>query len=224
MAELFDDQVDIRSGRVNRVHLSAGDQRMEIRNASGQIIAMIGGTGNIRAGSNGEGGDLYLYPSSASDIFNNGQASIHLNGETGDIILQNADCAEDFEVENIDRAEPGTVMVIGDNSRLRVSYTAYDRCVAGVVAGAGTYRPGIVLGRTNGLTNALPIALVGRVFCKVDAEHGAVRIGDLLTTSPSPGCAMKAADPVKAFGAIIGKALQPWREGIGLIPILVALQ
>ena len=211
-------------GAVSRVFMSAPNQRMEIRNAAGQIIAMIGGAGNIRAGTNGESGDLFLYPSTASDIFNNGQASIHLNGETGDITLRNADCAEDFEVEDGEGAEPGTVMVIGDDSRLCVSTQAYDRTVAGVVAGAGTYRPGIILGRQPHQTNSLPIALVGRVCCKVDADHGAIRIGDLLTTSPSPGHAMRAKRPARAFGSILGKALGSLSSGQGLVPILVTLQ
>jgi hypothetical protein len=33
---------------------------------------------------------------------------------------------------------------------------------------------------------------------------------------------MKALDPLKAFGAVIGKALAPLPEGEGLIPILIA--
>jgi hypothetical protein len=35
---------------------------------------------------------------------------------------------------------------------------------------------------------------------------------------------MKATDPTRAFGAVIGKALEPLDAGEGLIPILVALQ
>jgi len=35
---------------------------------------------------------------------------------------------------------------------------------------------------------------------------------------------MKADDQSKAFGAVIGKALRAFREGRGLIPILIALQ
>jgi hypothetical protein len=66
--------------------------------------------------------------------------------------------------------------------------------------------------------------LLGKVFCKVDAGHGAIEIGDLLTTSPTPGHAMKAENPLKAFGTVIGKALRPLAEGQGLIPILIALQ
>jgi hypothetical protein len=35
---------------------------------------------------------------------------------------------------------------------------------------------------------------------------------------------MRAADPLLAFGAVIGKALAPLATGRGLVPILVALQ
>ena len=178
---------------------------------------------NVWVGGNGEEGNVLLF-ASGGDNSTTAQATIHLNGGTGDIILQNADCAEDFAIEDIESAEPGTVMVIGENSRLRISQTAYDRRVAGVVAGAGIYRPGIVLGRKNTVTDALPIALVGRTFCKVDANYGAINVGDLLTTSPTPGHAMKAEEPTLAFGSVIGKALGELRSGAGLIPILIALQ
>ena len=65
---------------------------------------------------------------------------------------------------------------------------------------------------------------MGKVFCKVDAQFGAIAVGDLLTTSATPGHAMKTSDPLKAFGAVIGKALRPLADGKGLIPILIALQ
>jgi hypothetical protein len=51
-----------------------------------------------------------------------------------------------------------------------------------------------------------------------------VEVGDLLTTSATPGHAMKAADPARAFGAVLGKALGSMREGRALVPILVTLQ
>jgi hypothetical protein len=35
---------------------------------------------------------------------------------------------------------------------------------------------------------------------------------------------MKVADPVKAQGAILGKAMTPLREGRGLVLVLVTLQ
>jgi hypothetical protein len=48
-------------------------------------------------------------------------------------------------------------------------------------------------------------------------------VGDMLTTSPTVGHAMKAADATQAFGSIIGKALSPLPDGQGLVPILITL-
>lgn len=142
---------------------------------------------------------------------------------TGDIILTNADCAEDFDITDTDLVEPGTVMVLGEEGALYPSQQAYDRRVAGVVSGAGDYKPGIVLDKQQSSNTRQPIALLGKVFCKVDAQYGAIEVGDQLTTSPTPGHAMKADDPAKAFGTVIGKALRSLAEGQGLIPILIAL-
>ena len=47
---------------------------------------------------------------------------------------------------------------------------------------------------------------------------------DLLVSSTTPGHALVAADPALWPGAVLGKALRPWSEGRGLIPILVTLQ
>jgi hypothetical protein len=65
---------------------------------------------------------------------------------------------------------------------------------------------------------------LGKVYCKVDAQFGTVEIGDLLTTSPTSGYAMKVNDSARACGAILGKAMRPLKEGRALIPILIALQ
>lgn len=48
---------------------------------------------------------------------------------TGDVILSGADCAEDFEIDGscLSAAEPGTLMVLDDEGRLRPSATAYDK-------------------------------------------------------------------------------------------------
>ena len=69
-----------------------------------------------------------------------------------------------------------------------------------------------------------PIALMGKVFCKVDADQGGIEVGDLLTTSPTEGHAMRADHVAAAFGTVIGKAMQPLDQGRGLIAVLVALQ
>lgn len=141
-----------------------------------------------------------------------------------DILVGGMDCAEDFDMAGLETIEAGTVMVIDKGGALLPCDHAYDRKVMGVISGAGAFKTGIVLGRQHSTSRRLPLALVGRVYCKVDAEYGPVEIGDLLTTSVTLGHAMKAGDPFKAFGAVIGKALSPLMQGRGLVPIIVALQ
>lgn len=152
---------------------------------------------------------------------------LHTKGDhivDGDIQLAGADYAEDFDIVDLEGAEPGTVMVLDDSGGVRVSDHSYDRRVAGVVSGAGNYKPAVILDRQASGTNRRPLALMGKVYCSVDASDAPIAIGDLLTTSSTPGHAMKAANPAQAFGAVIGKALRPLASGSGLIPILVALQ
>jgi hypothetical protein len=107
---------------------------------------------------------------------------------------------------------------------LRPSQQAYDKKVMGVISGAGDYKPGIVLDKQQSSEHRGSVALGGKVYCKVDAHYASIEVGDLLTTSDTPGYAMKAADPLRACGSVIGKALRPLREGQRLIPILIALQ
>jgi hypothetical protein len=141
-----------------------------------------------------------------------------------DVSLIGGDCAEEFDVGEAESIEPGTVMVLGEEGVLKPSDRAYDKRVAGVVSGAGGYRPGIVLDKQPAHGNRSPIALLGKVFCKVDAKYAPIEVGDLLTTSATSDHAMKAGDPFRAFGSVIGKALRPLPDGQGLIPVLIALQ
>ena len=139
----------------------------------------------------------------------------------GDVILN--DLAEHFDATD-GGAEPGTVMVVDHDGNLRPGDSAYDRRVAGVVSGAGNFKPGIILGNQQSSAKDSLIALLGKVYCKVDASSSPIEVGDMLTTSATPGHAMKATDPSRAFGAVIGKALRPLPSGCGMIPILIALQ
>ena len=66
------------------------------------------------------------------------------------------------------------------------------------------------------------MAVSGVALCKVDAGYGSIRAGDLLTTSPTRGHAMRAADPVP--GTLLGKALEPLDVGTGTIRVLVMLR
>jgi len=190
------------------------------------LIQLIGSATESRIGMgqrDGRPGHIQMYDG-------NGHLTIDINASGGDISLNGdltlaaADCAEQFDMQDAGSAEPGTIVVIDDEGKLRESQSAYDRRVAGVVSGAGDYKPGIVLDKQPSSAGRASVALVGKVYCKVDADFAPITVGDLLTTSARAGFAMKATDPAQAFGAVIGKALRPLRAGQGMIPILVALQ
>jgi len=144
--------------------------------------------------------------------------------QASDVMLSGADCAEEFDVAPAKTLEPGTVVVFNADAALTECSEAYSKCVAGVISGGGNYRPGVILDRRAASEGRAAIALAGKVFCKVDATYSSIEVGDLLTTSESPGCAMKAVDRSRALGAVIGKALRGHACGRGLIPILVMLQ
>jgi hypothetical protein len=79
---------------------------------------------------------------------------------------------------------------------------------------------GIAATPASGPEGALvPIAIMGLVTCKVDAGYGAIRAGDLLTTSPTLGHAMRALEPIP--GTILGMAAETLESGTGVIKVLV---
>jgi hypothetical protein len=210
------------------IHLSGGggDANPDTR------VHVNGKTGNMTLGGHDADGDLRLCGTQGKTRVHlsggggdaDPDARIHIDGAEGDIIFRNADCAEEFEVDDYKNIEPGSVLVISSEDRLTQSTRAYDKRVAGIVSGAGDYKPGIVLDRQRTPGTRLPVTLMGKVYCKVDARRNPIKVGDLLTTSDLSGHAMKAADPENAIGAIIGKALKTLPTGTGLLPVLVALQ
>ena len=201
--------------------LSTISRDLEISDSQGRtVFSFNADDATLHLGKEGTGGahgELILYD-------DQGLESIRLDGETGNISMLGADTAEHFGLADGHTADPGTVLVIHEEGLLARCAQAYDRAVAGVVSGAGGLTPGVILGSQPVSRDRIPLALNGKAYCQVDARYAAVQVGDLLTTSPTPGYAMKAADPQRAFGAVIGKALRPLQEGVGLIPILVSLQ
>lgn len=210
------------------IYLEAGNERLTIRNNSTHkdTILLDGKFANLWMGGNNTDGDIVLFPGTATNINDLSQATIHLDGDSGDITLTNADCAEEFDIsgDQLLVGEPGTVMVLNNIGKLQVSSREYDKKVAGVISGAGGYKPGIILDKKITTTPRKPLAMVGKVFCKVDADVSSIKVGDLLTTSNTSGHAMKVINRSKAFGAVIGKALRAIKSGRGLIPILISLQ
>lgn len=159
------------------------------------------------------GGNIQLFPGAG------GAVTVPVLEITG------ADLAEKFPAS--EKLEPGMVVAIDRESagKLCLSRGAYNKCVAGIVSGANNFSVGAVLGNLPGHEDAPAIALSGRVYAYCDAAAGAIEPGDMLTTSDTPGYAMKAADTTRLTGAVIGKAMEPLRAGEqGLVLVLVNLQ
>ncbi len=155
--------------------------------------------------------------------------ALHVVGETTTNVINitgGSDLAEQFQVSN--DVKPGTVVCIDAEhpGQLKASTKAYDKTVAGVISGAGGLQTGMKMGQQGSIADGShPVALSGRVYCNVDATKGAVRPGDLLTTSNTPGCAMVVKDHAKAQGAVIGKAMTSLKAGQkGLVLVLISLQ
>lgn len=137
-----------------------------------------------------------------------------------------SDIAEPFDMQEPNKIEPGMVVVIDPDNpgKLKVSSKAYDRCVAGIVSGAGGIKPGVRMMSDESFENNHHVALTGRVYALCDASFGSIEPGDLLTTSPTSGYAMKVTDYQRAQGAILGKAMTRLEKGQGLVLVLVTLQ
>lgn len=141
-----------------------------------------------------------------------------------------SDIAEPYHVAPASGLEPkpGMVVVIDPSKvgALMVASKAYDHAVAGIISGANGVNTGLTLTQKGShvADGDMPVANVGRVWCYVDADaNGAITAGDLLTTSGTPGHAMKA-DATKANGAILGKAMSSLDSGRGMVLVLVGLQ
>jgi len=141
-----------------------------------------------------------------------------------------SDLSEHFEIRNSElniQPSPGMIVCIDSKEpgKLIISSSSYDPKVAGVISGAGGVTTGMLMGQSGTIADGqYPIALTGRVYCLADASSSPIEPGDLLTSSDTPGHAMKARDNTKAHGAIIGKAMSSLKEGRGLVLVLVNLQ
>jgi hypothetical protein len=190
-------------GGVNLLSLGAGTT------LATQRTLTITGAGDVGIGTTA--------PAAKLDV--NGTARVKVLEITG------ADLAEKFPTS--EALEPGTVVEIDPDNpgHLRKAQGAYNTRVAGVVAGANGLSKGIILGNLEGSENHTPIAMSGRVWVYADATHEAIEPGDLLTTSDLPGHAMKASDPSRAHGTVIGKAMTRLEKGkTGMVLVLVNLQ
>jgi len=118
-------------------------------------------------------------------------------------------------------AEPvgeGDVLALdpGRPGVLRLATFMADPGVVGIAAGEPR--------TTEGGGLEAPMADPGYVLVKVDAGYGAIRPGDLLVASPTPGHAMRPLEAVTAPGAVLGKALDGLEVGAGTIRMVMMLR
>ena len=203
--------------------------------ASDDVTAAFinGGTGYLMKGFGGDGGNHEFAVHNDGKVWTEGGVHVVGNARVTTPILEitgGSDLSEQYEIRGT-RTEllpsPGTVVSIDPENPgdLVVSNNTYDRRVAGIISGAGGIKPGMLMGQSGSVADGeYPVALTGRVYCWADASNSPIEPGDMLTTSDTPGHAMKVTDYTRAQGAVIGKAMSSLDEGQGLVLVLVTLQ
>jgi hypothetical protein len=187
-----------------------------------------GGTGVLgrTEGGNGNSKGVHGYSLNGIGVYGDGpigvygagptaghfEGNVEINGNIStvntinvktDILFQGGDCAEQFDNADSQELEPGTVVTLDEAGAVQLSRREYDRTVAGVISGAGDYKPAIVLDKRGQNDDRVAVALIGKVCCKVDAQYGSIEVGDLLTTSPTTGYAMIAKDPSELLDPLL---------------------
>ena len=227
----------LRSHRNFRIEKNGSEGSIRMRAIDNPDIKLFDANGaeNVRITSeiNGSGGAILL-----SDMVNGDTNSIRLTtnfGGTGDArvvtdelqINGGADLAEMFDISaGHYEVEPGMLVSLDPNEpgKLRVTDQAFDRKIAGIVAGANGIKPGILMGQdgTEAFGDQL-VTLNGRTYVKANDLGGVIKVGDFLTSSPVAGEAMRVKNIKKARGSMIGKAMSETDKN-GFVLVLVSLQ
>lgn len=193
-----------------------------VSDAEGGVANMSTTCGAAMVNITGSGNnDAYIVAGYVATAGTSGSVQLqfaqNVQNASNSIILANSYLLA-FKVSGADLAEvyytndagvvPGTVVSLDPSitSGVQKSDRAYDPHIMGVVS----TKPGLVIGDTNGGQGTpVFVALSGRVPVQVTNENGPIKPGDFLTTSSTPGVAMKAT---KA-GAIIGQAMTGHESG-----------
>ncbi|MFH2018487.1 MAG: hypothetical protein ABII98_00685, partial [bacterium] len=197
--------------------IDAANYKLAVLNNAGEEVAYVGGDGSF--GVTGK-----FYPAttdgaqSTAYIF---YAANYMRTNADGWSTGSFDFAEMFLSHEL--LEPGDIVTLDEetNEYVKKSSVAYDTGALGIVS----TKPGFLAGANVDFNNpspdqGYPIALAGRVPTKVSAENGPIRPGDFLTTSATPGVAMKATEP----GIVLGTALESFDgPGIGLVKVFVNL-
>lgn len=153
-----------------------------------------------------------LYVDNPGLKFNPSSGNLVANNFVGTAVAASyADLAE-YYISDSDYA-PGTVVSFGGNKEITLCSIDSDSAVAGVISQNPAYVMNAGLTSQDG--TVLPVALRGRVMCKIT---GAVKPGDLLVSDGQGGA---RAEPNPRAGTIIGKALAQFDGEHGSVEIVV---
>jgi hypothetical protein len=192
------------------------------RTAAGGGFAWYAGGVHTNAQDNPGGGTTVMTLDGSGDLNVTANASV-----CSLTIRGGCDLAEPFQFSSAANEIPqGAVVVIDEENpgHLKLSDQPYDARVAGIVSGANGINTGIQMHQEGVLEGGKNVALSGRVYVQADTSNGAIKAGDLLTTSSIAGHAMKVTDHARAQGATLGKAMSALKDGQGMILVLVTLQ
>jgi hypothetical protein len=186
---------------------------------------LITATGNITSTANVAGGNLVtagqLFVNSGSNVTAivnsaaNGVGNIGSSGTYFDTVFakattaQYADLAELY-VSDADYA-PGTVVSFGGEHEITIATVASDARIAGVVS----TNPSYLMNSGQQGVFVLPLALTGKVPTRVT---GTIAKGDMIVSAGN-GMAMSCATPT--IGTVIGKSLEDFSGGVGVINVVV---
>jgi hypothetical protein len=167
-------------------------------------------------------GGLCVRDATACNDVAAGGLEVDTAGGSGDDPGDVFDVAEIYN--SIQPVSPGEVVSAAGSQSVKKSSTPYDQGIIGIASShpaalidQGTFKVGVDQNKFN--SNKPWVALAGRVPVKVTAENGDIAPGDPLTSSSTPGVAMKATKS----GPIIGKALEGYGgSGVGKIMIFVS--
>lgn len=201
---------------------------------AGNFIRVEGG-GNEQAylGGDGVGNNIQVGSMNSNirtvELFNTSNGLMDVVARDASVrqltIRGGADLAEPFQMSQAEIAKGSLVIIDEDNpGKLKQSAQAYDTRVAGIISGANGVNAGITLQQEGLLEGGQNVALSGRVYALADASSGAIKPGDLLTSSATPGHVMRVSDHARGHGAIVGKAMSALNDGKGMVLVLVSLQ
>jgi hypothetical protein len=132
--------------------------------------------------------------------------------------------AQGFGVaENTVIGDTGVVngsVIVHQQGEYRLSTEPYSKDLAGVVS----LRPAIELAPVNGKEGAFPFIQSGSAEVLVNGEGGAIKEGDLITSSSTPGVAMKAGKSGFVLGVAQADFAPEQPSQTAVIPLLINIR